>query len=127
MYVQILQKQPNEITTAKPTTTTKFGDLGTTTSRRVKIIITFVFKNIYLYLLYFHQSRCFDPTYCYDDPPIPERANTFYEIPEKGTMRYQDGENVRYTCENSVYRFPKYDGTPKKDWIDTLGMLSYQL
>ena len=42
-------------------------------------------------------------------------------------MRYQDGENVRYTCENSVYRFPKYDGTPKKDWIDTLGMFSKQL
>ena len=65
-------------------------------------------------------SRCFDPTYCYDDPPVPQRPNTFYDNPPKGTFKYLDGETVRYTCENSVYRFAKNDGTPKKDWKDTL-------
>ena len=63
--------------------------------------------------------RCFDPTYCYDDPPVPQRTNAFYDIPPKGTLKYLDGEAVRYTCANSVYRFPMYDGTPKDDWKDT--------
>ena len=34
-------------------------------------------------------------------------------------LKYLDGEAVRYTCANSVYRFPMYDGTPKDDWKDT--------
>ena len=69
----------------------------------------------------FHRPmpKCFDPTYCYDDPPVPQRTNAFYDIPQKGTLKYLDGEAVRYTCANSVYRFPMYDGTPKDDWKDT--------
>ena len=50
---------------------------------------------------------------------MPQRTNAFYDIPQKGTLKYLDGEAVRYTCANSVYRFPMYDGTPKDDWKDT--------
>ena len=39
---------------------------------------------------------------------------------KKGSLKYLDGEVVRYTCKNSEYRFPQYDGTPKEQWIDTL-------
>ena len=46
--------------------------------------------------------------------------NAFYENPSKGSLKYQDGESVTYVCDRSIYRFPQNDGTPKKDWKDTL-------
>ncbi len=64
---------------------------------------------------------CFDPTYCPDDPPVPQLQNAFYQIPPRGTMKFQDGEAITYTCENSIYRFPQDESiTPKKDWSDQL-------
>ena len=69
----------------------------------------------------FHRPipSCFDPTFCHDDPPVPELNNADYDIPSKGTFKYEDGEVVRYECHNAVYRFAQ-DGVPKKDWISTL-------
>ena len=43
---------------------------------------------------------CYDPTYCETDPPVPFYENTFYNIPALGSLRYQDGESVTYTCSN---------------------------
>lgn len=72
----------------------------------------------------FHRPipSCYDPTFCPDDPPIPELENAFsnYNPKNKGTYKYEDGEVITYTCANSIYRFPQYDGTHKDDWKDTL-------
>ena len=68
----------------------------------------------------FTHFRCYDPTYCSDDPPMPKKDNTFYDLPNpKGSLRYMDGEVVTYTCKNSVYRFRQY-GAEKEDWKDSL-------
>ena len=72
-----------------------------------------------IFLTYFTHFRCYDPTYCSDDPPVPKKDNTFYDLPNpKGSFRYMDGEVVTYTCKNSVYRF-RQDGAEKEDWKDT--------
>jgi hypothetical protein len=47
---------------------------------------------------------CFDPTFCSDDPPVPVYQNIMYEIPAKGSLRFQDGESVTYVCENKGRR-----------------------
>lgn len=44
---------------------------------------------------------CIDPTYCETDPPVPFYDNTDYRIPTFGSLKYQDGEVVTYTCKNS--------------------------
>ena len=44
--------------------------------------------------------KCFDPTYCLKDPPIPRFENADYKIPSPGTLRYKDGEVVTYKCTN---------------------------
>ena len=69
----------------------------------------------------FHRPipSCFDPTFCYDDPPMPGLGNAAYDIPSKGTLKYLDGESVRYTCDNAIYRFPQ-EGIAKEDWLSTL-------
>ena len=67
--------------------------------------------------------RCYDPTYCPDDPPVPIRNNTLYNIPSKNSLRYKDGEFITYTCQNSDFRFPLYDGTPKEDWKDNMDVV----
>ena len=44
---------------------------------------------------------------------MPLKNNANYEIPAKGSLKFEDGEIVTYSCKNSVYRFPQHDGTPK--------------
>ena len=44
---------------------------------------------------------CIDPTYCDSDPPVPFYKNADYKNPPFGTLRYNDGETVTYTCQNS--------------------------
>lgn len=44
---------------------------------------------------------CYDPTYCEADPPVPFYGNALYKNPPLGTLRYNDGETVTYTCQNS--------------------------
>jgi len=44
---------------------------------------------------------CFDPTYCETNPPIPFYENANYKIPPIGTLKFNDGEVVTYTCQNS--------------------------
>ena len=39
-------------------------------------------------------------TYCETDPPGPQLKNAIYKIPSIGTLKYQDGEVVTYTCKN---------------------------
>ena len=52
---------------------------------------------------------------------MPKLKNAFYEIPPKGSMKFEDGEIITYTCENIIYRFPQDEEiVPKKYWIDTL-------
>ena len=46
-----------------------------------------------------------------------------YEIPIRGSMKYQDGESVTYTCLNDIYRFPQEDNTPKDQWENTLDVV----
>ena len=41
---------------------------------------------------------CYDPTYCEDDPP--HVSNAYYNPPERGTLKYKDGETITYICEN---------------------------
>lgn len=41
-----------------------------------------------------------DPTYCDTDPPVPIYNNTGYIKPSIGSLKYQDGEFVTYTCKN---------------------------
>ena len=72
--------------------------------------------NIYITFHEIYYS-CFDPTYCPTDPPIPLVTNSFYENPPRGTLKFEDGENVRYTCANSIYRFADPD-LPKEEWKD---------
>ena len=69
----------------------------------------------------FHRPipRCYDPTFCPTDPPIPELENAFYQRPPLGTLKFEDGETVTYICENSIFKFPNYD-IPKTQWSDTL-------
>ena len=67
-------------------------------------------------------NSCFDPTYCPQDPPVPLELNAFYEVPPRGTLKYEDGETVRYTCENTIYRFPNKD-VPKDEWVDTFDVV----
>ena len=44
---------------------------------------------------------CYDPTYCETDPPEPPDKNlTMYRRPKKGSMKYEDGLTVLYTCSN---------------------------
>lgn len=45
--------------------------------------------------------NCYDPTYCETDPPIPDLQNADYKNPPLGTLKYQDGEVVTYTCKNN--------------------------
>ena len=71
------------------------------------------------HLTHFINYRCYDPTYCSDDPPVPKKDNAFYDLPNpKGSLKYMDGEVVTYTCKNSVYRF-RQDGAKKEDWKDS--------
>jgi hypothetical protein len=43
---------------------------------------------------------CVDPTYCDTDPPIPKFRNANYKIPLLGSLKFDDGETVTYTCQN---------------------------
>ena len=45
-----------------------------------------------------YMPSCYDPTYCEEDPP--HVSNAIYKPPEKGTMKYKDGEQITYICEN---------------------------
>ena len=51
-----------------------------------------------------YMPSCFDPTYCEDDPP--HVSNAIYNPPPKGTVRYKDGEQVTYICENPGITIP---------------------
>ena len=42
---------------------------------------------------------CIDPTYCEVNPPVPTVNNAQYRKPVRGSLRYDDGEVVTYTCE----------------------------
>lgn len=42
---------------------------------------------------------CYDPTYCEDDPPVPNGNHTSYRKPRRGSVRYEDGEIVKYKCD----------------------------
>ena len=45
-----------------------------------------------------YMPSCYDPTYCQEDPPWVPNAD--YVVPPKGTMKFQDGEQVIYICQN---------------------------
>ena len=55
-----------------------------------------------------YMPSCYDPTYCEDDPP--HVSNAHYNPPEKGTMKYKDGETITYICENPgmIALFPTF-------------------
>lgn len=48
---------------------------------------------------------CYDPTYCEDDPPVPGNDNVEYRKPIRGSMKYDDGKTVIYTCSNTGTSF----------------------
>lgn len=44
---------------------------------------------------------CYDPTYCETDPPVPPNPDlVMYRKPKKGSLKYEDGITVDYTCSN---------------------------
>ena len=53
---------------------------------------------------------CIDPTYCETNPPVPSidgvpvesssSARVLYTKPKRGSLRFEDGEVVAYTCQN---------------------------
>ena len=44
--------------------------------------------------------NCIDPTYCESAPPLPQIDNVDYTQPPSGSLRYQDGEIITYTCQD---------------------------
>jgi len=70
---------------------------------------------------------CIDPTYCESAPPLPQIDNVDYTSPSSGSLRYQDGEIITYTCQDdskyisekmSSYTFLQhYESMGQKFWI----------
>ena len=44
--------------------------------------------------------KCFDPTYCESDPPLPLIDNVEFTQPVTGSLRFEDGEIIVYSCED---------------------------
>ena len=49
--------------------------------------------------------KCFDPTYCVTDPPVPVYPTCDYRKPPLGSLRYKDGEVIVYTCQSPSRMF----------------------
>lgn len=43
---------------------------------------------------------CYDPSFCETDPPVPTHDNVAYRKPIRGSMKYNDGKSVLYSCDN---------------------------
>ena len=41
---------------------------------------------------------CIDPTYCLESAPIPTDVTMYYNEPLRGSLRYDDGERIIYSC-----------------------------
>ena len=52
------------------------------------------------------------PNYCL--------SQVFYRKPSRGTLKFEDGEVVTYTCTNPIYRFKDDDQKDKTQWSRTL-------
>ena len=53
---------------------------------------------------------CIDPTYCESDPPLPQINNVDYTQPPTGSLRFEDGEIIVYTCQDeSEIKFKTYE------------------
>ena len=50
---------------------------------------------------------CIDPTYCLNKAPPINGTNVIYEEPPLGTLKFQDGKSIVYSCINPGIRSKK--------------------
>ena len=62
-------------------------------------------------------SECYDPTYCETDPPVSNSST--YRKPKRGSLKFNDGQQILYTCKDERYYFRDLT-LPVSEWKQSM-------